>query len=62
METELELNTLNKSIKLIIASINRLSRQVKLSEARYPYFPLTFSLWRQNKYCELLEQNNICNK
>ena len=37
----------------ISQSILRLSNLVDLTKSQYPYLPLTFSVWRKEKYEEL---------
>lgn len=44
---------LNDAIAAGAASIGRLISHARLADSRYPYFPLTFSLWRSDKYEEI---------
>lgn len=46
---------LKKAISSAKASIERLVTHVKLTDSRYPYFPLTFSLWRCDRYQEIID-------
>lgn len=52
----MELPSVEK-ITEISQSITRLSNLVDLTKSQYPYLPLTFSVWRKEKYQEL-KQNS----
>lgn len=40
-------------ISEISLSVSRLSSLVDLTKSQYPYLPLTFSVWRKEKYEDL---------